>query len=133
MPFVFDESNNQISMPPGDTGNLWIEIDWTALSDGDAVLFAIVDRNGNDLMVKSAEITTRVDADDNVIGTAHIRLCNHDTREIEPGRYYWQLRVVTNPGKGENGELVADDCSDNVVSVFENMPSFRLVKKGGRV
>ena len=125
---MFDAETLKISMPPGDTGNLWVEIDWAVIRPGDAVVFAIVDkRSGTDLMVKAAEI-----ADGN---RALIRLCNHDTRELEAGNYNWQLRIVTGPGKDAEGNVEADDCEDHVVSVFsgDNMPVFRLERRGAHV
>ena len=127
MPFMFDETTKKISMPPGDTGDLYIEVEWEANGKETAAVFAIVDtRYGKDLMIKAAEI---------VDGKAHIRLCNHDTRDLKPGTYAWQLRLVTSPARDEEGNIIADECTDDVISVFsgEEMPEFVLEKKGARV
>ena len=126
MPFMFDEATKRISMPPGDTGDLYLEIEWDANGKDAAALFAVVNANGKDLMIKAAEI---------VDGRAHIRLCNHDTRDLKPGTYAWQLRLVTSPARDEEGNIIADECTDDVISVFsgEEMPEFVLEKKGARV
>lgn len=126
MAFTYDETTRKISMPPGDTASIHVKIDWAGLSDGDAVLFAIVDRTGEDLLVKAADVTG---------GEAEIRLCNHDTRDIEPGNYKWQLRIVTSPARDDNGNVIADECGDHVLSVFggDSMPVFRMERGGARV
>lgn len=127
MAFKFNKTNYEISMPPGDTGDLHIDVEWKSGNvDDAAVIFGVVDKNGKDLIVKAGDLAD---------GKAHIRLCNHDTRDLEPGRYKWQLRIVTSPARDENGNVIADECSDNVISVFngDKMPTFRLEKKGARV
>ena len=126
MPFTFDEATYKISMPPGDTGDLFIEVEWDTDKEVAAV-FAIVDRRtGEDVMKKAAEVSN---------GVAHIRLCNRDTRDIEPGTYAWQLRLITSPARDDDGNVIADECADDVVSAFggDSMPAFRLEKKGARV
>lgn len=127
MPFTFDEATYRISMPPGDTGDLFIDVEWDTQGKEAAAIFAIVNRRtGEDVLLKAAEITD---------GRAHIRLCNHDTRDLEPGTYNWQVRLVTSPAKNEDGNIIADECTDDVVSVFsgDGMPVFKLERKGARV
>lgn len=127
MAFTFDEATKKISMPPGDTGDIYFGVQWDTQGKEAAVLFAIVNRRtGEDIMRRAAEI---------VDGRAHVRLCNHDTRDIEPGEYRWQLRLITSPAKDEEGNIIADECTDDVVSVFsgDNLPVFRMEKKGARV
>lgn len=126
MAFTFDEETRKISMPPGDTGDLFVDVEWDTEKET-AVVFAIVNRRtGEDMMLKSAEIAD---------GKAHIRLCNHDTRDMEPGIYNWQLRLVTSPARDEEGNIIADECGDDVISVFsgDSLPIFKLEKKGARV
>ena len=127
MPFTFDEATKTISMPPGDTGDLHLEIDWDTNGRDAAAVFAIVHpRYGKDLLLKAAEIKE---------GRVHIRLCNHDTRDLRPGNYAWQIRLVASPARDEAGNIIADACTDDVVSVFSGneMPEFILEKKGARV
>ena len=127
MPFTFDEATYRISMPPGDTGDLHLEIEWDTNGKNAAAVFAIVNpRYGKDLLIKAAEIEN---------GKAHIRLCNHDTRDMKPGTYSWQLRLISSPARDEAGNIIADSCTDDVISVFsgDRMPEFILEKKGARV
>ena len=127
MPFTFDEATYRISMPPGDTGNLFFDVEWDTHEKEAVVIFAIVNRRtGKDVLLKTAEVAD---------GRAHIRLCNHDTRDLEPGTYNWQARLVTSPAKDEDGNVIADECTDDVDSVFDgdNMPVFRLERGGARV
>ena len=125
MPFRFDAHDNSIRMACGDTADISINISWSRLSQRDVILFAVFDKNdGKDLVCKSAEI---------IDGMAYIRLCNHDTRDIPEGRYKWNLRIVTDPEYDENGNVCVEDCSDNVITVFSNPPTFSLSKGGGYV
>lgn len=126
MPFTFDEATYKISMPPGDTGDLFVDVEWDTEKET-AVVFAIVNRRtGEDVLLKAAEIAD---------GKAHVRLCNHDTRDLAPGTYCWQIRLVTSPARDEDGNIIADECTDDVISVFsgDSLPIFKLEKKGARV
>ena len=125
MAFVFDTSTGNITLPRGDTGDINVRVNYEELKEGDAILFAIFDKyTGKDLMIKAADI---------VDGVAHVRICNHDTRDIEAKSYSWQLRIVTNPARDENGNVIADDCTDNVITVFQTPPSFKLTNGGAYV
>ena len=123
MPFAFDENTHAISMAAGDTATIAVNVQWDRLQQGDVVLFAVFDSSG-DLLCKAAEITD---------GQAKIRLCNHDTRDIEPGKYKWNLRVVTSPAYDSDGKVHADECTDEVITVFDNPPAFKLTRGGAYV
>lgn len=124
MPFRFNEEDNSIQMACGDTGGFTVEIEWEKLAPGDVILFAISERSGEDKLVKPMEIED---------GQAHIRLCNHDTRDIEAGRYRWNLRIVTSPVYDEDGNVRVDECSDDVITVFDDPPNIRLTRGGAYV
>lgn len=123
MPFAFDGKTKTITMAVGDTATIGVNVQWDRLKAGDVVLFAVFDSSG-DLLCKAAEITD---------GQARIRLCNHDTRDIKPGKYSWNLRIVTSPAQDEAGNVYADECSDNVITVFDHPPAFKLKQGGARV
>ena len=125
MPFAYDESSNAIQMAPGDTANIWVDVEWDRLAAGDVLLFAVFDPNeSGDLVCKPVEI---------VDGQAHIRICNHDTRDIEPGTYRWNLRIVTSPVRDEQGNVRVDECAGEVVTVFDTTPKFKLLRGGAYV
>lgn len=125
MPFFYDAAENEITMPVGDTAEIYISIDWHKLAPGDVVIFGLSSKkSGEDIFRKAAEI---------VEGKAVIRLCNADTRDLPPGKYLWQLRIVTNPARDEEGNVIADDCGDDVISVFDEASIFKLIKDVPRV
>ena len=126
MPFTYNPDTREIRMPPGDTATISVAVSWDALRPGDVVLFAVYDPSADsgDLLCKAVNITD---------GRADIRLCNHDTRDIPPGVYRWDLRVVTDPARDENGNVIADDCGDHVITVFDKSPKFRLQRGGAYV
>ena len=125
MAFTFDESTYKISLPQGDTADIDVSIDYAGIEPGDALLFAIFDPQSGHLMSKTVELQD---------GRAHIRLCNHDTRDIAPGTYRWQLRIVTNPARDSDGNIIADDCTDDVISVFdEKQPVIKIYRGGAYV
>lgn len=124
MPFSYDESTRTMTLPLGDTATFHISIDWMGLSPGDALVFGIYNKSElTDIFRKPAEI---------VDGQAVLRLCNADTRDLEPGNYRWQLRIVTDPARDEDGNIITDACADNVISIFDpdDLPKINL-KRGG--
>ena len=127
MPISLNEKDYTISMPPGDTGDIYLEIEWKNVDlSNAAIVFGVCDSSGDDILLKQGDI---------VDGKTHIRFCNRDTRDLEPGNYKWQMRIVTDPATDENGKVIADDCSDDVVSVFNGnkKPKFILENRGARV
>ena len=122
MAFAFDPNTRKITLPLGDTADLYVNVNWQGLSPGDALLFAIFAPDvPGDMLCKAADL---------VDGKAHIRICNHDTRDLQSGKYRWQLRIVTNPARDDDGHVIADECTDNVISVFDKPPTIEL-KRGG--
>ena len=125
MPFAYNEETNAITMPAGDTANIEVGVEWDRLAEGDVLLFAVFDPAASgDLVCKPVEI---------VDGLAQIRICNHDTRDIEPGRYRWNLRLVTSPAYDEDGNVRVDECTDDVITVFDKPPEFKLTRGGAYV
>ena len=126
MPFTYNPDTREIRMPPGDTATISVAVNWDALQPGDVVLFAVYDPNAmrGDLLCKAVDI---------VNGVAEIRICNHDTRDIPPGTYRWELRIVTSPARDEAGNVVVDECGDHVITVFDKSPKFRLSRGGAYV
>ena len=125
MPFTYDSKTHAISMACGDTTNIQINVQWDSLGAGDVLLFAAFNRDtGKDVLRKPVMIEQ---------GRANIRLCNHDTRDIPAGKYRWNLRIITSPVLDDDGNVQVDACTDDVVTVFDSPPIFRLMNGGGRV
>lgn len=126
MAYTFDPETRAITLPCGDTMNLRLKLTEIQF---DAAVFAIYNaKTGEDILKKAVKIEN---------GGAEIRLSNADTRELEPGSYNWNLRLVSDPAYGENGEVIVDEDSDDVVTVFgpakSDVPKFTLVRNGAYV
>ena len=113
----------EIEMYCGDTGTLPIYVEWNAMPDDTVLLFTVFDAN-DDLIKRPIEL---------IDGVGKIRLCNSDTRDLDPGSYNWQLRIVTGAEFDEQGNIVANDCADDVHSWFKPAPKFKLLRAGGYV
>lgn len=127
MPYTFDPDTHEIKLPVGDTVNIPVRVRGDAIFH--AMVFAIYDRaDGTDLLRVPVEI---------VDGAARIRLATKHTRDLEPGKYKWNLRLVTDPEYDENGNIMLQDINDDAMTVFgpENseIPDIILVRNGGRV
>jgi hypothetical protein len=125
MAYVFDPETRKVTISAGDTMDLGVRTN----GKYDAVIFAVYDRAAKqDLLTVPAQIEG---------GTAHIRLANRHTRDLPEGRYKWNLRMVSDPEYDENGNVIADEDSDNVMTVFgpENadIPDFVIRRTGAYV
>lgn len=126
MAFSYNLETNKITLEPGDTGGFTVNVDWPRYDGEIALVLGVCNKAGEDVVLKSWPV---------VDGMVMVEFCNHDTRDLEPGNYKWQMRIVTDPEYDENGNVIAEDCTDKVISVFDGdaMPIFRLAKKGARV
>ena len=117
----------EMALPVGDTApiNFTISGDGIALSEGDMLLFAISDpATGAEVLRKQVEI---------VGGVADLRLTNADTRDLAPGEYAWNARIVTDPELDEDGLIVCEDDADEVVSILSAPARFVLTEVTARV
>jgi hypothetical protein len=116
----------EIICPQGDTGLLLVTL--AAGHGGGALpqpltgvaIFAVAETQTvrgktttNTLAGKHVEI---------VDNTATILLSNDLTRVLSPGAYLWDIRIVTDPGTNEEGDIIADDLTDEVHSLFAARP-----------
>ena len=126
MAYVFDPETRKITLPAGDTMDFKIHTN----GDFDVAIFAVYNRTtGQDVVAVPVEI----DAD----GYANIRLANRHTRDVPAGNYKWNLRLVSDPEFDENGNVVVDEDSDNVLTVFgpdnDDIPIFVIRRTGAYV
>jgi len=125
MAYVFDPETRKITLPAGDTMDFRIRTN----GEFDALIFAVYNRTtGEDLVLVPVEIEN---------GYAHVRLANRHTRDVPAGNYKWNLRMVSDPERDENGNIIADEDSDNVLTVFgpdnESIPNFTIRRNGAYV
>ena len=126
MAYVFDPETRKITLPAGDTMNYRVHTN----GEFDVVIFAVYNRStGQDVVTVPAEIDAN--------GNAEIRLANRHTRDVPAGNYKWNLRLVSDPEYDENGNIIADEDSDNVLTVFgpdnDNIPIFTIRRNGAYV
>lgn len=100
--------SGEIRLPRGDTAMFEVVMKGADFSDDAIALFAI--RAGN-RTVLSKELGIH---DNSVI----VYLSNQDTRDLVEGKYQWDIRIVTNPERDENGKIYCNDTSDSVTSIF---------------
>lgn len=111
-----------ITCPQGDTGLFLVE-----LTDGvgnpllqpinGVAVFAVCKelKNGK----YSTQSTKPVPIVDN---TATINVTNAVSRAIEPGEYRWDIRIVIDPEYDEQGNVICQDDTDEVHSLFAGQP-----------
>lgn len=64
-------------------------------------------------------------------GAIIVYLTNADTRAIAAGDYVWDVRIVTDPEYDESGNVICDDTTDEVISLFSGgngMPKFTVTE-----
>ena len=124
----YNPETKAIEISAGDTRTIRIALKDES-ANYDVVVFAIYDKkNDVDLLRISALISN---------GMAAIRLANKHTRDLGAGKYKWQLRFVSNPETDEEGNIIANDDNDNVMSAFgpgvNKLPDFIITRDGAYV
>lgn len=119
-----DAKTRKITCPIGDTGLFVVTL---ADANGDAlaepitgvVIFAVATKTYTPVFHKVAGI---------VNNTATIQLTNADTRALTRGEYRWDVRVVTDPEYDTDGNVICQDTTDEVHSLYSatGMPVFEV-------
>lgn len=114
---------NHLALPRGDTALLRVQIAGAQLGDADRAVFAVYDRfEERELLRKTAAISG---------GAAAFALKNADTKDIAPGRYRYDVRVVRDPVY-EAGEIAG---GREVHSLFAagGLPAIDIEEVGAHV
>ncbi len=123
MAYSYDESTHKITIPRGDTATIHLTITGGGVTDGDAALFRVRNRSKGEWTVSKLALVTD--------GSATIRLTSEDTRLLSPRyRYGWTIGVVTDPDTDENGEPIANDATDNVLTAYNQLMTFTVTESG---
>lgn len=132
---MLNPSSGTIVLPVGGTGGFVAKL---KLSNGaeidaqnDVVIFAVSKQK--DIFAKShhAEVIWKelpIVSEDNGF-SVRVNITNSDTRNLSPGKYVWDLTLVTDPERDENNKVIVQDDSDTVVPIFARsgrLPEFRL-------
>lgn len=126
MPYIYDPKTKSITMSAGDTLNFSVNVSG---ENYDAAVFAAyIPKTGEDVVVVPAELSS---------GKCIIRLASRHTRNVPAGNYKWNIRLVSDHGIDEHGNIIADDDSDDVLSVFgpniNTIPDFVIRRTGAHV
>ena len=126
MPFQYSTSSGRITCPRGDTGVLNITFSGAInLKPGDMLVFGLYNPTTKETVLrKQVEI---------VDGAAVLLFSNADTRDIPVGSYKYNLRVVTDPEYDEHDQVICSDATDNVLSIYNDLPKFDLLEAGVHV
>lgn len=113
------DDNCNITLPKGDTMLFNVDIQGGEFPAGTVAVFG----------VKNAKRTVLSKVFTIVDNRVVVRLTNADTRNLPTGRYNWDIRIVTDPEYDEEGNVRAEDDSDDVISIFSgSMPLFEIVE-----
>lgn len=126
MPYKYDPVTRAITISAGDTMDFSVNVSGDTY---DAAVFAVYDPNtGEDVVATPAELAD---------GKCNIRLATRHTRDVPGGKYKWNIRLVTNPGRDDEDNIIVDDDSDEVLTVFgpdpNSIPDFIIRRTGAYV
>ena len=125
MPFQYSTASGRITCPRGDTGALRFTFNGLTLKPGDMLVFGLYNPTSKQTILrKQVEI---------VDGAAQLLFTNADTRDLPAGSYKYNLRIVTDPEYDDNGSVVCADNTDNVMSIYNDLPKFELLEAGVHV
>ena len=123
MPYLYNEATHKITIPRGDTATLHFTVDGGGVRDGDAVLFRVRNRSRNLWTITKIALVEN--------GAATIRLTSADTRGLSSGQKYgWSIGVVSDPDTDVDGNPIANDATDNVLTAFNELMTFEVVESG---
>lgn len=126
MPYKYDPATRTITISAGDTMDFSVNVSG---ENYDAAVFAVYDpASEDDVVTVPAELSG---------GKCIIRLAARHTRDVPGGKYKWNIRLVSDPERDEEGNIVLNDDSDNALTVFgpdkKNIPDFIIRRTGAYV
>lgn len=121
MAFEYDAESNKITCPRSNTGSLEISVSGIEMAEGDVVEMYIMEASAK--MRKLRSVVQRP-----VGGKCTFSLSSGETDLLPPGRYLWNLRIVTNPVFNECGELMHAADGGNALTVWNLPPDFVVLE-----
>lgn len=116
-----------IIIPKGDTGIFTMSTQGINYRSGDIAIFAVceIDSENNPVTVLKKEAPI---VDDVIV----VLLENKDTRDLAPKRYLYDIRLVFDPERDDDGNVIVTDKAANVHSMFSlyGLPSFVIKEVG---
>lgn len=126
MAYKYDPYTRAITISAGDTMDFSVNVSGKSY---DAAVFAVYDPDtGDDVVTVPAELAEN---------QCKIRLAARHTMDVPAGKYKWNIRLVSNPEKDEDGNIVLNDDTDNSLTVFgpekNEIPDFIVRRTGAYV
>lgn len=121
MALILDPETLKIICPSGDTGMFTVTfetVDGTPLESpiSGVAVFAVCKQ-----ITRSAAYNTKARSEPIPIvdNTATVLITPGFSRQIEPGEYNWDIRIITDPAYDEEtGQIITDENTDEVHSLF---------------
>ena len=130
---ILDEATGRITIPAGGTGSFTARLiapDGVTLdTKTDVAVLGIgtADENGVFKAVHQQEYPLTYSGGMYVVDVV---LDNQSTRKLLPGKYNWDLTIVTSPARDPvTGNVITDAATDNVYPVYASagkLPEFRV-------
>ena len=121
MAFNYDPGTNKITCPRNNNGTLEVNVTGMTFGPEDVVAFYIRDP------AWSRKLREKVLLPDSN-GKCAFTLNSGDTDLIPPGKYKWNLRIVTSPQFDADGNLTIAEDSANSITVFNRAPEFEVLE-----
>ena len=120
---VINETTNEITIPSGATGwfIFWLDTDATLDVDVDKAVLGIGRRDGSSRpysYTNSFRKDFPISRDGEGKLYVRVELTNADTRTLVPGKYYWDITIVTDPNLDDDGHVVVDENTDHVYPIY---------------
>lgn len=128
-----NEANGNIILPCGATGHFQVDIITNGSLDveNDVAVMAIAMQEGSARRGFTYTTVHRRDypivLNDNGYSIV-VDIANEDTRDLDPGTYVWNLTIVTDPERDENGQVIVANRVDGVYPLWsgDSQPTFEL-------
>lgn len=115
MAFEYDQESNKITCPRSNNGSLEVSVSGIEMGADDVVEMYIMEASARRQKLRSMVAKP-------VNGKCNFSLESSNTDLLPPGRYLWNLRIVTLPQYDECGNLTTAGDGGNAVTVWNYPP-----------
>lgn len=121
MAFEYDQESNKITCPRSNNGSLEVSVSGIEMSADDVVEMYIMEASARRQKLRSMVAKP-------VNGTCNFSLESGNTDLLPPGRYLWNLRIVTLPQYDECGNLTTAGDGGNAITIWNYPPDFVVLE-----
>ncbi len=120
MAFTYDQRTHKITCPRNNNGSLQVNVSGMELTEADVVAFYVRDPARGRKLVERVQHPTD--------GSCVFTLDSDETAMLPPGKYRWNLRIVTMPQFDGGGDLTTAADGANSITVWNNPPEFEVLE-----